>query len=234
MNRPALIAIAVMTLAAGGCGSVGGGAGGGNSSSKRPSPNGPASVTSRTPARIELASEAAADEARSVHVVLMNTSGPVPAVVNVELVQGRGGRGSISSPGKRYEMLRTGRYVYFRLQADATGRYSRLKGKWFKTSVTDPTFAFIAQATDYHNLVANTLFHPGLVTKGAIRRVNGENAIALIDPYGGTLYVATTGPPYPLEFDGSLGGVRGRAVFDRWNAPVSLTPPPHPLSATDP
>ena len=41
--------------------------------------------------------------------------------------------------------------------------------------------------------------------------------------------MAATGTPYPLEI--SKGGKeRGRIVFDRWNEPVTLTPPPNPIN----
>jgi hypothetical protein len=41
---------------------------------------------------------------------------------------------------------------------------------------------------------------------------------------GGTLYVATTGEPYPIEVvkNGSAGG---QIAFDPFNQPVRLTPP---------
>ena len=43
---------------------------------------------------------------------------------------------------------------------------------------------------------------------------------------GGTLYVASTGTPYPLEIV-ERGGER--LVFDRWNQPVTLAVPPDAL-----
>ncbi len=41
---------------------------------------------------------------------------------------------------------------------------------------------------------------------------------------GGTLFVASTGTPYPLEIvEPAPGG--GELLFDRWNQPVVLEPP---------
>jgi hypothetical protein len=38
---------------------------------------------------------------------------------------------------------------------------------------------------------------------------------------GGVLYVAATGPPYPIEI--SMGGAdAGTLSFDKWNQPVSV------------
>jgi hypothetical protein len=204
----------------------------GNSTAKRAGSR-PAGVDSRTAGSIELAAEAVADQARSVHVVSSSASARGPIVISLALVRGRGGRGTVSTPGLRYDVLRTGRYLYFRVAADAKGQNSRVARPWLKTTVSDPTFAAIAKATYYQTIVAKDMFHPALVRKGAIGKVEGKNAIALIDPYGGTLYVATTGRPYPIEFVGSLGDASGKVVFDRWNAPVSLTPPSPSISTAD-
>lgn len=41
---------------------------------------------------------------------------------------------------------------------------------------------------------------------------------------GGVLYVAATGPPYPIEI--SMGGAdAGTLSFDKWNQPVSVFAP---------
>ena len=41
---------------------------------------------------------------------------------------------------------------------------------------------------------------------------------------GGTLYIATTGKPYPVEISkGGSGG--GKINFDRWNAAVTVAAP---------
>jgi hypothetical protein len=219
-RRPFILGVGALmiVMALSGCG---------NSTSKR-SGSRPAGVSSQTPRSIELAAEALAYQARSVHIVSSSAGPHGPIVISLALVRGRGGRGSFSTPGLTYDVLRTGRYLYFRVAAHATR--PRITRKWLKTTVNDPTFAAIVKGTDYKTLVATDLFHPALVRKGAVGKVEGQNAIALIDPYGGTLYVATTGPPYPLEFIGSLGDATGKVVFDRWNAPVSLTPPSPSIS----
>jgi hypothetical protein len=55
--------------------------------------------------------------------------------------------------------------------------------------------------------------------------VNAQQAIAVTDSSkNGTLYVATTGKPYPIEI--SKGGSEsGKITFDRWNQPVAITAP---------
>jgi hypothetical protein len=73
--------------------------------------------------------------------------------------------------------------------------------------------------------LAHLLLSHGTLSKGATTTVEGQQAVALTDKtQGGTLYVATTGKPYPVEIKhgGSSGG---KIVFDRFNQPVTLTPP---------
>jgi hypothetical protein len=49
--------------------------------------------------------------------------------------------------------------------------------------------------------------------------------VAVIDTTkGGTLYVATTGPPYPVQVS-KKGSDGGRIVFDRYNQSATLTAP---------
>ena len=59
-----------------------------------------------------------------------------------------------------------------------------------------------------------------------------SRAIAVDDvSEGGTLYVAATGKPYPIEVvkDGGKGGT---VVFDRWNEPVTLVAPADAIDIT--
>jgi hypothetical protein len=61
--------------------------------------------------------------------------------------------------------------------------------------------------------------------------VNGQPAISVTSTRpagGGTLYVATTGEPFPLKLEGSKSN-EGSVTFDRWNEPVELKPPPNPV-----
>ena len=55
--------------------------------------------------------------------------------------------------------------------------------------------------------------------------IEGQRAIALKDTSkGGTLYVATSGKPYPLEI-AKAGKESGKVILDRWDQPVTLKAP---------
>ena len=56
--------------------------------------------------------------------------------------------------------------------------------------------------------------------------MNGQKVIALKDgANGGTLYVATTGTPYPVELVSPGNGKEGKVAFDQWNTTVTITSP---------
>jgi hypothetical protein len=58
-----------------------------------------------------------------------------------------------------------------------------------------------------------------------VTTVRGQKVIAVADhAKGGTLYVATTGHPYPIEIK-KQGSGQGQITFDRFNQQVSLAPP---------
>lgn len=64
----------------------------------------------------------------------------------------------------------------------------------------------------------------GKLALGAPARIDGQPAIGLVDSVnGGTLYIAATGEPYPLELKGPKG--HGEIKFEGWDAPVTVSPP---------
>jgi len=63
----------------------------------------------------------------------------------------------------------------------------------------------------------------GALTKGADATVNNELALTLSDGTG-TLYIAKTGPPYPLRISSATGS-SGVIDLDEYGATVDLTPP---------
>jgi hypothetical protein len=117
--------------------------------------------------------------------------------------------GSITLGGATVELLRVAGEMYIRPDAEfwkqnggAAGEtMAKLLGdRWAKLSTKDVDFAGFFQITD----AAEMLKPDGKVTKGETKTVNGVNAIGLVDSGsdGGTLYVATTGEPYPLMLEG--------------------------------
>jgi hypothetical protein len=206
------------------CGLAGGTARG---SSLGSSSNG---IGAKSADQIVLLAIAAARNARSVHYSLSSSQ----LQADVYVVAGRGGRGSISQNGLRFDLLRIGPIAYFK----GSDRFLRhfagelavrvFHGRWFKASATRGQFASFTSLTDLGQLIGNLGSHGKLVKSGTTT-IDGQAVIGVRDTtQGGTLYVATAGPPYPLAIR-KTGSSGGSVIFDRWNQTFSLSAPPHAL-----
>jgi hypothetical protein len=157
----------------------------------------------------------------------------------MNLVAGKGGRGKIAESGLSFELVRLGGFVYingstafYRHYAGQTAA-QLLQGKWLKAPARGSDFAALASLTDLHKLLDSALSEErGTLAKGASTTINDQKVIAVNDhTHGGTLYVASTGIPYPIE------AVKGapntdKIVFDRWNVPVELHAPANAIDIT--
>jgi hypothetical protein len=97
-----------------------------------------------------------------------------------------------------------------------------MRGKWLKVPADGGPFGALFALANLDALVGETLASHGPLTRAEGAEIDGRPAVGVTDESrGGTLYVAGTGTPYPLE----LVERGGRVVFDRWNRLVTLTPP---------
>jgi len=210
----AVLALGPLGVALGGCGGSSSGNG----------------IAAKTPAEIVAATKAAADSATSAHVAGSIVSGGSPITLDLD-VASNGGRGQLALNGLGFELIQTGGSVYLK-GSSAVYRHiggaaaaQLLQGKWLKAPATTPEFASISSLTYLHRLVDATLASHGTLVKTATTTVAGKRVVGVTDQsQGGTLYVATTGKPYPVQIaKGGAGG--GTLTFDRWNQTVSITPP---------
>jgi len=219
--RARSLSCACAVLALGPLGAALGGCGGSSSG------NG---IAAKTPAEIVAATKAAADSATSAHVAGSIVSGGSPITLDLD-VASNGGRGQLALNGLGFELIQTGGTVYikgssaFYRHIGGAAAAQLLQGKWLKAPATTPEFASISSLTDLHRLVDATLASHGTLVKTATTTVAGKRVVGVTDQsQGGTLYVATTGKPYPVQIaKGGAGG--GTLTFDRWNQTVSITPP---------
>lgn len=94
----------------------------------------------------------------------------------------------------------------------------------FTVSTTVRDFKPLAPLTDLDLLVNTILASHGKLALGAPARIDGQPAIGPVDAVnGGTLYIAATGEPHPLELKGPKG--QGQIKFEGWDAPVTVSPP---------
>ncbi len=218
--QPAALALALAALLLGGCGGSGPGNG----------------VAAGTPAQILAAATAAADGAASVHLVGALGGGAGDLSLELELLRGKGGQGQVTLDGQSIQLVAIDPAIYVRGNAAFYRRLAGpaaaaiLQGKWLKLLPASGEYASLASLIHLDPLLDLLLADHGKLAKGAITTVAGHSVIALHDlTRGGTLYVATAGPPYPIEIVGSGTGA-GRLLLDRWDEPVTLQAPPNPFN----
>jgi hypothetical protein len=188
-------------------------------------------LASKTPTQILAAAKAAAASAATAHVKGSIVSGGKPISLDMELVAGKGGKGRIALEGLSVELIGVDKALYikgspaFYRKVGGGEAVRKLKGKWLKTTAKTGDFAALASLTNLGKLTGSTLAAHGALSRGKTTTIDGRAAVAVTDASnGGTLYVAATGTPYPLEIlDRGTGA--GKIVFDRWNQPVVLEPP---------
>jgi hypothetical protein len=226
---PALVIVATVLAGCGGSSSSSSSSSSkSSSSSNATADNG---VASKSPTAILAATKVAADSATSVHVAGSIDSNGTPLTLDMDLLAGKGGRGRISENGISFELIVTGDTVYingspaFYKRIGGSAAAQLFQGKWLKASATGGDFASIASLTDLRKLVDTTLANHGTLAAGATTTVNGQKVIGVTDTTKhGTLYIATTGKPYPIEIIKSGAG-GGKITFDQWDKPVSVSAP---------
>ena len=120
--------------------------------------------------------------------------------------------GTIEVNGAAVEILKVGTDLYFKgsdafwksIDKDNGEKIAiLLKDKWAKAPTSDKQLSAFASIVDPDKL----LDPDGTITKGSAKDINGTPAIGLVTSKadGGTLYVATTGEPYPLRLEGPPG-----------------------------
>ncbi len=188
-------------------------------------------VASKAPAQIVAAAKSAAEGAATVHVAGSILGDGTPIAIDMELVSGKGGQGRIVVEGQTVKLVNVDNAVYLNSGAAFYARFTgaaaarRLQGKWLKASARGAALGPLVSLTNLGKLLGGALGAHGPLSRGVPTSVRGQKAIAVTDlARGGTLFVASTGAPYPLEIVKPAPG-GGELEFDRWNQPVALEPP---------
>jgi hypothetical protein len=188
-------------------------------------------IESKSPEAIILATRAAANSATSVH--LTTKTGEV--LLDVKLAK-NGGTGQLTLSGKTIELTRVGSTLYLKAKPNVyrtLGITARVPtNAWLKapSAKSGQLAAFTELSGEINRLL---LLEPPL-TKGPVSTVNGQKAVELKQTkaiYTRSLYVATTGKPYPVKIV-IKGQATGETTFADWNQPVTLTPPANSIDLT--
>lgn len=144
--------------------------------------------------------------------------------------------GTVSNNGQKIELRRIGQTVYLRAdkafwaQTAGAAAAELLGGKYLKAPVADKRVAQLASFTDKDEFGAEVLDPEGKVTKGQTKTIRGVPAIGLDESSGadsGTLYVATTGEPVPLQVAPKAGSSEsGSLEFLDYGKSVDVEVPP--------
>jgi len=154
----------------------------------------------------------------------------------MELLSAKGASGEVSVRGMSLQLTRLDGLIYVRGSAPLYRRLAgaaarTLQGHWLEASATSGPLAALARLTDLHSLIDGVLARHGSLRLVGLASVRGRKAVAVRDTSNSsTLYVASTGIPYPLQITDAGRRRRGGVAFERWNQPVTLAAPEHPVN----
>jgi hypothetical protein len=218
MRVPALALILTAVLLAG-CGS----------GKQKAQSNGEAS---KPPTQVLANAKAAATSASSAHVTGSIVSSGTPIKLDLSMARNKGAKGSMSTNGLSFDLVRVGDTVYIKGTDAFYKRFAGaavaqlLHGKWLKASATQGQLKSLAPLTNIGALFAGiSANHGKLANKGATS-FQGQRVVEIRDTSDNSkLYVAATGKPYPVAIVGGKQNQSGAISFGDWNAPVSLSAP---------
>jgi len=212
------VAVSAVLLLAG----CGGSSGSAASSSPSASSNGVADLTAD---QILAKATTAAKAQTSVHVSGKGAAGADSVGLDLQLAKGKGGFGSITLSGDTLKIVSDGTTVYFKGDKNfwtnkASAQAATLIGdRWLKAPVTNESFASLAQFADFDTTVTGILKPDGAITKGTTKDIGGTPAIELKSG-SGSLWVATTGEPLPLQI--STGKAGEELSFTNWGGTIDV------------
>ena len=188
-------------------------------------------VTSKSANEILAATKAAASAATSVHVAGTLSSHGTPITLDMSLAAGKGGKGKLSENGLSFELIVVDETIYikgspaFYDHFGGSAAAQVFEGKWLKAPAGQGELASLASLANLGKILDQSLASTGTLAKGSTTTVNGQPAVELTDSTkSGSLYVATTGAPYPVQI-AKHGAETGKVSFSEWNKPVQLSPP---------
>jgi hypothetical protein len=227
--RALVIAAAVATLLAG-CGGSSSSPATASTSTDSPYVPLPNGELAKFPDTIVDDAIAAASNAKAVHILGSVSDHGKPLKLNLNLVTGKGGYGTVAINGLTFQIVRIGDKAYFKGDATFWSHFGGgalgtvLNGRWIEASATTGDLASFTPLTDVKQLFSGVLGSHGPLQKASQTvKANGKDAVAIVDSgLGTTLFVAADGPAYPIGLEEKGGGT---VTFDRWNESISLVAP---------
>ena len=217
--RVSAIALALTAAFLAGCGGH----------SKSAKPNGEAS---KPAARVLADAKAAATSAHSAHVSGRIVADGMSITLDLDMARGKGAKGSMSTNGLRFDLVRIGDTAYIRGSDEFYKHFAGatiaqlIHGKWIKASIVQGRFSPLAPLTSMSRLFATVGASHGTLVNDGKTTYRGQPVVAIRDKSDGSkLYVAATGKPYPVAIVGGRKNESGTITFGNWNESVSLSAP---------
>jgi hypothetical protein len=217
--RVSVLALVLTAALLAGCGS-----------SKQAAP--PNDEASKPADRVLADANAVASSASSAHVSGSVKSSGTPITLDLTTVRGKGAKGSMSTNGLTFDLVRVGNTLYIRgsdafLKHFAGAAIAQLvHGKWLKGPATRGRFRSLGPLTSLGALFAGISSHHGKLANDGKTTYRGQPVVAIRDTSDNSkLYVAATGKPYPVAVVGGKKSQSGAITFDDWNKSVSLSAP---------
>ncbi|MFG2353921.1 hypothetical protein [Streptomyces sp. NPDC048521] len=143
-----------------------------------------------------------------------------------------GGTGSVTAQGATFKLLRVGKQLYLKADADfwnhadgSDGATGKLDGKYVKVPQGDPAYKKFSGFTDKAVLLDGLLTLHGKLATDGHHDQSGTPTIRITGDQGsgGTLDVSLRGKPYPLRL--VRAGGAGTLRFSDWGRDFSVTEP---------
>ena len=186
----------------------------------------------KPPLRVLADAKAAATNASSAHVTGSIVSGGTPITLDLTMARGRGAKGSMSTGGLEFDLVRVGDTAYIKGSDEFYKHFAGaavaqlLHDKWLKASVVKGRFRSLAPLTNLGVLFSKVSAGHGKLANDGKTAYKGQQVVAIRDTSDNSkLYVAATGNPYPVALVGGKKGQSGTISFGEWNESVSLTAP---------
>ena len=173
----------------------------------------------------------AAERASTVRVSGSIVDGGQSLTVDLKLVNGQGGMGSMTIQGAPVSIIdvndtlyMNGSDAFWNRAGGSSAVIQILHGKWLKAPAAG-NYSSLASLTSMRTLFSQLLLSHGTLRKGATSTISGQSAVPVTDSAkGGTIYVATSGTPYPIQLS-KAGSGGGTMRFTDYGKAVTLAPP---------
>lgn len=208
------------------CGAMLGACGGGGSSG----------LAGKSPKQIVALTKAALQSARSTTLTASIETQPRRVFFTLDVFQSGAADGTFGTAAGQGSLVIVAHHVYLRgpvafwegLESVPAAEATKLAGRWIMLPENSTSsFSSLTLPGVIHALSG---LHKKKITKLGPRTVDGRSAIGIRAKSFGTMWVATSGTPYPLEVTQKTSTGHGTITFSNWGKNSPPTAPARSLT----